>query len=205
VPAIDGAIVSRFRALVDDRPARVSEAEQLGDLVVRLAGGVVSRAAQQLVAAAAGHEIQAGVAARDDQHDGRQRQLAILEEQRFDVTGQMMHGHQRHPFRRRQRLRKRQSHEQRPHQSRSLRHGDGVHVVERHAALLERAFDDAADVADVLTRGELRHDAAPLAMNLGLGGDDVGSHSPGMFGRALVVDERGGRLVTRCLDAEEQH
>ena len=61
------------------------------------------------------------------------------------------------------------------------------------------------NVADVLTRGELRHDAAPLAMNLGLGGDDVGSHSPGMFGRALVVDERGGRLVTRCLDAEEQH
>ena len=39
--------------------------------------------------------------------------------------------------------------------------------------LLERLLDDAADVAHVLARRQLRHDAAPLAMDVGLRRDDV--------------------------------
>ena len=61
-----------------DRPARIAEAEQLRHLVVRLARRIVARAAEQLVAPGPLDEIQAGVAAGHDQHDRRQRQLAVL-------------------------------------------------------------------------------------------------------------------------------
>ena len=44
-----GTIVPLFRQPVDDRPARIAEAEQLGDLVVRLPCRIVARAAQKLV------------------------------------------------------------------------------------------------------------------------------------------------------------
>ena len=58
-----------------DRPARVAEAEQLGHLVVGLPRRVVARAAEQVgTRRRRGTQIQAGVAARDDQHDRRQRQ-----------------------------------------------------------------------------------------------------------------------------------
>ena len=84
------------RQPIDDRPARIAEAEQLRDLVVRLARRIVARAAR-----AAGtcpgvvDEIQAGVAAGDDEHDRRQRQLAVLQDERFDVAGEMMDGDER--------------------------------------------------------------------------------------------------------------
>ena len=35
------------------------------------------------------------MAARHDEHDGRQRQLAVLEDERLDVAGEMMHGDER--------------------------------------------------------------------------------------------------------------
>src|SRR2546427_10203591 len=70
----DGAIVAGLRKPIDDRPARISEAEQLRHLVVRLARSIVARAAQKLVAPGPLDEIQAGVAARYDEDDRWQRQ-----------------------------------------------------------------------------------------------------------------------------------
>ena len=49
------------------RPARIAEAEQLGHLVERLAGGIVERLAQQAVLAPRGHVEQHGVAAAHQQ------------------------------------------------------------------------------------------------------------------------------------------
>ena len=42
------------REPVDDRPARIAEAEQLGDLVEGLAGGVVARGPELAMASARG-------------------------------------------------------------------------------------------------------------------------------------------------------
>src|SRR5262249_53250758 len=63
----------------------------------------------------------------------------------------------------------------------------------------------SADVADVLPRGDLGNDAAPLAMDLSLRRDDVGSHPPRARRIAGRRDDRGAGLVTRRLDAEDNH
>ena len=57
---------------VDRRTARVAEAEEAGDLVERLAGGVVDGLAEQAVAAVVLHRDEHRVAARHEQHDERQ-------------------------------------------------------------------------------------------------------------------------------------
>ena len=118
------------RRAIDRRPAGIPEAEQLGHLVVRLARRIVPRAAQRAVAPWLGHDVEARVPARDDEHDGRQRQRAVVEEQRLDVAGEVVHRHQRHAARDRQRLRERHADEQRSDQARPLRDGNRVDVVE---------------------------------------------------------------------------
>ena len=74
----DRAIVAGSGETVDDRTARVAEAEQLRDLVVRLARRIVARPAEELVSTRAADQVQARVPARDDEDDRRQRQLAVL-------------------------------------------------------------------------------------------------------------------------------
>ena len=116
------------------------------------------------------------MAARHDEHRRRQRQLAVRERERLDVAGEMMHRHDRDAARPGQRLRERDADEQRPDEPGPLRHGDGADrpsIVD--AGLGERRLDDAADVADVLPRRELGDDAAPLAVDGGLRGDDAGA------------------------------
>ena len=66
-------------------------------------------------------------------------------------------------------------------------------------------FDDAADVAHVLARRQLGHDAAPLAMDVDLRGDDVRPDAPGPRGIAGLLDDGRGRLVARGLDPEQVH
>ena len=93
--------------------------------------------------------------------------------------------------------------EQRADQPRPLRHGDGVDVVPGRAGLLERALDDAADVAQVLARCEFGHDASPLAVNRDLRRDDAREHPPtAAFGSR---HDGGGGLVAAALDAEDAH
>ena len=113
---------------IDRRPARIAQPEQLRHLVVRLPRRIVARPAEQLVDAGLGDEVEAGVAARDDQHHRRQRQLAVREHQRLDVAGQMVHGNDRQAARPGERLRERHADQQRPDQPRPLRHRDRAEI-----------------------------------------------------------------------------
>ena len=68
--------------------------------------------------------------------------------------------------------------------------------------VVERALDDTADIAHVLARRQLRHHAAPFAMDVGLRSHDVGSKLPPAGG---VLNERRGRFVARRFNPEDQH
>ena len=129
----------------------------------------------------------------------------MRERQRFDVPGQMVDGDDRDVPRPRIRLRERDAHEERTDEARPLRHGYGIDVVALCARLRERGFDDAADVAHVLPRRQLGDDAAPLAMDVVLRGDDRGPDDPGPRGVAGFGDDRRGRLVARGLNREQVH
>src|SRR5580698_1490610 len=68
-----GARVAETRESIDPWAARITEPQQLGDLVVRLTGCVVQRAANQRVApctVARLGQIKMRVATRDDQRQG---------------------------------------------------------------------------------------------------------------------------------------
>ena len=111
---------------IDDRAARISKPEQLRHLVVRLPRRIVARPADQLVVPRLGDEVEARVAARHDEHGGRQRQLAVRERERLDVAGEMMDRHDRNAAGPGERLRERDADEQRSDEPRPLRHRDGA-------------------------------------------------------------------------------
>ena len=130
--------------------ALTTEADEFRHLVVGLARRVITRAPDQLQRARLAHDIQAGVATRDNGYDRGERHLPALEHQRFDVTGKVVYGNERHAARPRERLRERHTNEQGTDEPWPLRDGD--RVVASVAAIEQRALDDAADVADVLSR-----------------------------------------------------
>ncbi len=109
-------------------PARIPESQQLRHFVIRLARRVVSRPSDQLVAARLGHEVQARVAAGNDQHRGGHRQLAVLEHERLDVAREVMDADDWPLERRGRGLRERHADEERPDESRALRDRQRVDV-----------------------------------------------------------------------------
>ena len=110
-------------------PARISEPQQLCDLVVRLPRRIVAGTADQLITSWPVDEIQAGVPAGHDQHRRRERQLAMRKRERLDVPGQVVNRDHRNAARPGERLGERDADQQRSDQARPLRHGDRVDVV----------------------------------------------------------------------------
>ena len=198
----DRGVVPVGREAVDDRSAGIAERQQLRDLVVGLAGRVIARAAEQLVFPFALDQIQARMAAGHDQHDRGQRDRSVLEPDRLDVAGEVVHGHERFIERPRCGFRERDPDEQRPDEPRPLRHRYRVDVAPAGAAIGQRALDDPADVADVLTRRQLRHHAAPLAVNVRLRSHHVRTQMPT---RGPIFNQRRGRFVAGGFNPEDQH
>ena len=111
---------------------------------------------------------------------------------------QMIHADQRLSERERENLAVRHSNKQRPNQSRSVRHGHGVHILQRNVRLLDCFANDRNDLPQMLARGELRHHAAVLAVNLRLRRDHARKDSP-----AIGYDRRR-RLVAGRFNAQDQ-
>jgi hypothetical protein len=84
-----------------------------------------------------------------------------------------------------------------------LRDRDGTDVVERRPGSREGFLDDAADIPDVLPGGELRNDAAPFAMDRGLGRDDVRANRPRTLPLSGLGNDGRRRLVARRFDGED--
>ena len=146
-------------------------------------------------AAGLGDQIQAGVSAGHDQDDGRQRHLAVLRAPatrcaRRDgapaISG-MPRAHANALA------------NDTPTSSEPTRPGPCVTAIASNRATTrrpsaERPLDHAADIAHVLARGQLGHDAAPLAVNRHLRGDDVGADRPRRrAGVAGLFDQRPRR------------
>ena len=129
--------------------------------------------------------------------------LAVLEEQRLDVAREMVNRHERTIERERERLGERDADQQRTDEAGALRDGNRVELVQIGLRGVRAARDDAADVANVLARGELGHDTAPLAMDGHLRRDDVRSDRPRV--PSGFRDHCRRRLVARRFNAQHQH
>ena len=202
---IDRPIVAVASQLVDDGATRIAQTQQLGDLVVRLSGGIVAGPAKQVIPSRLGHLEQAGVAAGDDQHDRRQRERSVIEEQRLDMSGQVMYRHERDAQRQHHRLGERHADQERADEPRPLRDRDRADVRPADAGVPEGPIHDSADVTNVLAGRQLRHDAAPFAVDRDLRGDDARADVPGAFSVAGLGHDGCRRLVTGGFDAEDVH
>ena len=200
---VPSLVVTFASELVDNRSAWIPEPQQFGDFVVRFTGGVVSGSADEAIRAWFGNQIETCVAARNDEHSAGQRQLAMREHERLDVSGEMMHRHERQPARPGRGLCEGNTNQQRPDEAGTLRDRDGSNIVERRCRLREGFLDDAADIPDVLPGRELGNDAAPFPMDRGLGRDDVRANRPRTLRLSGFGDDRRRRLVARCFDGQD--
>src|SRR6202012_4924770 len=113
---LEGFRVSPFGLLLDQRAARVAEAEQARRLVEGLAGGVVEGLAEQLVALVVADRGEQGVAAGGDEAEERRLERLRLEEVGGDVALQVVDRDQRQPARGGDRLRGRDADQERTDQ-----------------------------------------------------------------------------------------
>jgi len=132
-------------------------------------------------------------------HEGQARRLGVAlaapHEDRQEVTDEVVDADERLARPPRETLRGLHADEQRAHQARPVRDGDGVHVCEPHPRAVQGAAHDRTDVAQVVARRKLGHDAAVGCVDAHLRVHDVGEHA------ARVVDQRCTRLVAGRLEA----
>ena len=99
--------------------------------------------------------------------------LSFLEQNGVNVAFEMVNGDKRLFDREGERFSVTQSHEQRSRETRALCNGDGVDGVIGLACIFERLAHYRDNGAQVLARGQLRHDAAVRLMGLDLRVDDA--------------------------------
>ena len=85
------------RELLDDRAARIAQAEELGDLVEGFAGRVVPRPAEEPAGKLLFEKIKRRVAARDEKGEGGKRDVPVLQEGGFDMALEMVDADERFP------------------------------------------------------------------------------------------------------------
>ncbi len=140
------------------------------------------------------HAHQQRVATAGDQaEEGR---LEAAEEVRRDVPLQMIDRRERQLAGRRQGLPGRQPDQQRPHEPGTLRRGDQLELLERHARLAQRLLDDEVDQLEVLARGDLRDDTAEAIVHA-LRGDHVREQAP------VGAEHRRAGVVAAALQRED--
>ena len=114
-----------------------------------------------------------------------------------EVALEVVDGHERHVPHEGERLGRADADQQRADQPGPGGGGHRVDLVVGHAGLDERLGHDRGEHLDVGAAGDLGHDAAVAGVLVDLAGDDRRPHPGG------ALDDRGGGLVARGLDAED--
>ncbi len=114
------------------------------------------------------------------------------------MAGQVVHGDERLAGRDREALGGVGADEQRAGEAGTGRDGDRLDIGQRDPRVQQRRLDHGRDVADVLAACDLGEDAAVRGVQHRLAGDDVRPDD------AARLDDGGGRLIARRLDAEDQ-
>ena len=187
--------------LLDLRAAGIRQADELRDLVERLADGVVARAVEHRHDAVA-HVVDRRVAAGDDERlrnrsgSGDRRPFA-LQVGREDVALEVIDRDERDAEAVGEALRAGDADQQRADESRAG--GDRDRSTSLHAQLrvVERARDQRKEMLQMFARGDLRHDAAERLMPLDLRGDEIHAHT------AVALEQRDRGFIAGGFDAED--
>ncbi len=152
----------------DFRPAGIRQAHQLGGLVEGLAGSIIHRLTEQLVATDAIDAHQLGMPAGNQQCDERKRRRLLLEHRCQQMPFHMMHTNRRYAPGERQRLRAGGPDQQRADQSWAGGIGDRIDLRSITLGIGKHLANQRQHALDVIARGELGHYAAIDAMQVDL-------------------------------------
>jgi hypothetical protein len=182
--------------LVNRRPTRIPEPEDLGDLVEALACGVVAGSTEAKVGAMV-HQVPARVPTGGHERQGAfglgPRGLSFEAEQRRDqMAVQVIDADQGEPPSPREGRSEAYSYQERANETGTGRHGDELN---RPASRLERSLDKIRKRPEVLARGDLRDHST-----VGCVGSDLTGQKT-HFDTTVTIHDRDGALVARSLDA----
>lgn len=197
----DCAGITEGAERIEPRTAGIAQAEQLSDLVIGFAGGVVDGATDVAIVPCAlllVGQVEVRVASADDECELLLGGLCGLHQNGVDVAFKMIDGQQRFAQSVAVGLGKGDADEQGSGQTGAAGDGDCVQVVRGDASLCERVTHNGNDVAQMFAAGKLWHHAAIECMHLHLRRDDVAEHL-----RAVAYDSCGG-FVAGTFNAEDE-
>ena len=168
-----GARIAVWSEFVDYRPARIAEAEQFRNLVVRLPSRVVACFAQQTIGPRLAHFKQVRVAAAYDQSESREADFGVFEQHRVNVPFHVIDGDERQFSGEAQSLGIRDTYQQRADQPGTLRNGDCTKVFQTDLGFGKRLVDYGHDGSQMLSRSQFRDYPAVACMSVQLRSDDA--------------------------------
>ncbi len=166
---------------VDDRPAGIAQAKQLGNFIESLSGRVVARVADVFVGPTLvllRRQIEVCVSSRHNQGQHRKLQfviafLSLFEQHGMNVAFEMVDRNQRLVERIGEGLGIADAHQQRSGEPGALRDCDRVDRIVSLIGLSQSLADHGNDCPQVLTRRQLGHNAAVRLMRGDLRRNDV--------------------------------
>ena len=191
--------VALARHPVDVRAAGERQPEHPGDLVERLARGVVDRRPEAAhVVRDVGDEQERGVPARDEQRQRRLGQRTVLDDVDGDVAGEVVHAVERHAEREGAAPSPTATPTmQRAGQPRARRDRHGVEVAQANARRRAGPLDRRDHRLEVGPARHLGHDPAEPRVLVDAARDGVDE-------QGLAADDADAGLVARRLDAEHE-
>ena len=163
--------VAELRECVDPGTARITKAEEFGDLVEGFACGVINSAADESVRPCSvcwARKEEVRVTAGDDEGEGLcirrggcgRCSLAFLKEDRVNVAFEMINGDEGKVVGESEGFGVGDADEQCTSEARARSDGNGIEIGEVNVGFSKRGADNGNDGAKVLAAGELGHDAA---------------------------------------------
>ena len=198
----EAARVAAQRLPLDLRSARITETEQLRDLVVGFADGIVDGGAEAHIVADVARRDDLGVAARGEEQAVGEFDC-VGEARRQGVRFEVIDRHQRFLGDQRNRLGGGEPDDDPADQAGAGRRRDAVELPQADVGVDHRLGDDVVDDLDMGARRDLRHHAAIGGVLVRLRQHDVGQD----FAAPVIValHDGSGGFVARGLDAEDQH
>ena len=186
------------RRALDRWPAGIAKAKHPGDLVECFSDRIVNRAAETMVTPDTFDDQKLAMPARDEKEEiGK---INIRDEAgREGVAFQMIDREKWQAVNKGNGLGHCRADNEPADQTRSAGRRDAGKRREVQPGLGHHAADHPVEVDKMGPGGDLRNDAAILAVFGRLRQHGLRSHGP------LVIDKRDGRLITACLDAKNHH
>ena len=164
----DAFWVAVGREFVEDRTAGIGEAEELGDLVIGLAGRVVAGTADELVFEVGAHVVEVRVPSADDERERRQGRLWMFKDHGVYMALQVVHGDERDAVREADGLGVGDADQERSDEPGAAGDGHSADVAPCTAASMQSFFHDGRDGPHMFPAGQFRHYTAVFLVGFDL-------------------------------------